>query len=623
MLNATDPGNCDIVMKGGITSGVVYPRALEELSHAYRLKNIGGTSAGAIAAAAAAAAELGRGEENAGFERLGTLPDRLVKGDKLFSLFQPQRGTEALFRLATAGMGRVSQAEHAGRIFLAAISGYAVWILAGVVPGAYLLWLITQQPPSIARFVGFLVAGAIVIIGAALSFVAGVVRDVVVRVPANNYGLCKGFDKWEYLSSEGLISWLIDELDGLAGRQKGEPKPLTLGDLWGSDGAGQPLPEEKRKINLQMMTTNLTHGRPYSLPFIENVQNTFYFNADEMREYFPKGIVDWMVARSDENEEMTLEDGRTVHQMPKPRDMPVIVMTRLSLSFPGLFAAVPLYAVDFRSPEPSEGKRCPERCWFSDGGICSNLPLHFFDAIIPRWPTFAIDLRDFDRFRPRDPKHECNNIWVPKKNTQGLTPWWNRFDETFEGSSKNGLGSILGFVSAILDSARNWRENVQAHSPGYRDRIATVKLDGASEGGLNLRMEEEVIERLVERGRCAGAELRDRFDGAPQAGVDVGWPNHRWLRYRNAMNVIQQMLDELCTAFDYTFPDEPSYASLVTRATGTPPMSYPWRAPQNGVDQLAATEALLEVIRDWDTRGIDFEKGSPAPEPRLRVTPSV
>lgn len=51
---------CDIVMKGGITSGIVYPPAIAKLAKNYRFKNIGGTSAGAIAAAAAAAAEYQR-----------------------------------------------------------------------------------------------------------------------------------------------------------------------------------------------------------------------------------------------------------------------------------------------------------------------------------------------------------------------------------------------------------------------------------------------------------------------------------------------------------------------------------------------------------------------------------
>jgi predicted acylesterase/phospholipase RssA len=47
---------CDLVMKGGITSGIVYPPAIAKLAREYRFKNIGGTSAGAIAAAVAAAA---------------------------------------------------------------------------------------------------------------------------------------------------------------------------------------------------------------------------------------------------------------------------------------------------------------------------------------------------------------------------------------------------------------------------------------------------------------------------------------------------------------------------------------------------------------------------------------
>ena len=35
---------CDLVMKGGITSGVVYPLAIWTLAKHYRFKNIGGTS---------------------------------------------------------------------------------------------------------------------------------------------------------------------------------------------------------------------------------------------------------------------------------------------------------------------------------------------------------------------------------------------------------------------------------------------------------------------------------------------------------------------------------------------------------------------------------------------------
>ena len=44
--NASDQPLCDLVMKGGITSGVVSPKLIAELANTYRFKNIGGTSAG-------------------------------------------------------------------------------------------------------------------------------------------------------------------------------------------------------------------------------------------------------------------------------------------------------------------------------------------------------------------------------------------------------------------------------------------------------------------------------------------------------------------------------------------------------------------------------------------------
>src|SRR5947209_496830 len=47
---------CDLVMKGGITSGVVYPAAVMALKDTFRFRSIGGTSAGAIAAALTGAA---------------------------------------------------------------------------------------------------------------------------------------------------------------------------------------------------------------------------------------------------------------------------------------------------------------------------------------------------------------------------------------------------------------------------------------------------------------------------------------------------------------------------------------------------------------------------------------
>ena len=44
------PTECDLVMQGGITSGVAYPAAVLELYKTFRFRSIGGASAGAMAA---------------------------------------------------------------------------------------------------------------------------------------------------------------------------------------------------------------------------------------------------------------------------------------------------------------------------------------------------------------------------------------------------------------------------------------------------------------------------------------------------------------------------------------------------------------------------------------------
>ena len=126
---------CDVVMKGGITSGVVYPHALCELARTYRFANVGGTSAGAIAAAGAAAAEHGRA--HGGFEKLAALPAWIGAGDNLFRLFQPQPGTRPFFRLFTAGLGRKGWGKWL-RIGMAALRSFPLTAVLGLAPGVAL-----------------------------------------------------------------------------------------------------------------------------------------------------------------------------------------------------------------------------------------------------------------------------------------------------------------------------------------------------------------------------------------------------------------------------------------------------------------------------------------------------
>jgi len=147
-----------------------------------------------------------------------------------------------------------------------------------------------------------------------------------------------------------LIDWLADELDGLAGISD-PTTPVTFGDLWrGADGLGGP---EDRAIDLQMMTTNLTQGRPYRLPLDSGA---WFFDPDEWAKLFPQRVVRWLEAHPPTPPEAE-RDRRwwellcgllePLRPLPDAVDLPVVVAARMSLSFPVLISAVPLFAVDW------------------------------------------------------------------------------------------------------------------------------------------------------------------------------------------------------------------------------------------------------------------------------------
>ena len=100
-VTALPEKECDLVMKGGITSGVVYPGAITRIADDYRFRNLGGASAGAIAAVAAAACEYrrNRGYPDA-FDVLDEVQHEISGPGFVQSLFQPTAEAKPAFDLA-------------------------------------------------------------------------------------------------------------------------------------------------------------------------------------------------------------------------------------------------------------------------------------------------------------------------------------------------------------------------------------------------------------------------------------------------------------------------------------------------------------------------------------------
>src|SRR6476620_6558444 len=126
---------CDLVMRGGITSGIVYPRAIANLAETYNFRSIGGTSAGAIAAAATAAAQFGANNGDDRFQTIYELPKKLAKlkdgKSTLQRLFQPQPGTSRLFSLLMSGLDREGKLKKILRIVTTGLANYWCYSVAG------------------------------------------------------------------------------------------------------------------------------------------------------------------------------------------------------------------------------------------------------------------------------------------------------------------------------------------------------------------------------------------------------------------------------------------------------------------------------------------------------------
>jgi predicted acylesterase/phospholipase RssA len=669
---------CDIVLKGGLTSGVVYPRALVRLAEKYRFSCIGGTSAGAIAAAAAAAAEYGRRNGHDGFARLAQIPGELGQG--LLKLFQPKPALKPVYDTfiamlnagnASAGIGPLIKAYRrtalvatvpglviflwaitadsgwcaafgllialigavvalVGRVIFAKptplqqsardtltalwsargngatalaalwtpIKGYKWVALAGVAPGVLIILFAAKSAGWV--FFGLLLA----LLGLLIAVAGRFAYAMFVELVANEYGLCPGI-RQPYSENDGFTDWLTKLIDQAAGRKESDD-PLTFGDL-------ASVKDEEAPIKLAMMTTSLMEMRPYTLPILsageikaqlqspqapppippagqKGFHNAFFFEKREWEKLFPARIIKHLVAHCDKFTQQHGEVGE-FYYFPDQTHLPLVVAARMSLSFPGLICAVPLWRRDFTLREEAE-KQTLRRCLFSDGGLSSNFPIHFFDHLLPRHPTFAITLDEFD----------------DKRNTESV--WFPSTDQASSGSSIpivpfNGLPA---FLMRLIDSAKNWQDSLQSALPGYRERIVHVSLK-PDEGGINLTMDPETVERLASYGKDAGDELCTEFD----------FDSHRWRRFLVAMARMEETLDEVATAYFKPQAGVADYSHFLATYSEHP--DHYAQAPTIRMAMLFRGTQLANTGAAWQTSPKVRDGTIPQPPTNLRITP--
>ncbi len=382
---AEGPPECDVVLQGGTASGVIYPRALAALARRYRLRGIGGTSAGAMAAAVAAAAEYGRITGRGGFDGFDSIPNELG-GGRLKALFQPTRATRPLYDilLAVTGGDRPdgrSVASAVGASLGAALRGYPLVAVAGALPGLVLIIIgaLLAEPWAI-------VLGAVLlIIVEPAALLIAVVRGLANDVPDNAFGICTGLTTPGGAEDAGpaLTEWLSAKINKAAGLPDGAP-PLTFGQLWTADQRGDgdrtkmiieavaPDTEPRhRSIDLRMMTTCLSEARPYELPFSSS---RFFYDRDEWRRIFPADVMAALDAAAtprtpadvdprswQADHDQALRHSPGLRRLPAAEDLPVVVAA-LGLLLELVQRRRPVRGGSSRSGSPMAGCPTTSRC---------------------------------------------------------------------------------------------------------------------------------------------------------------------------------------------------------------------------------------------------------------------
>jgi len=536
---------CDLVMKGGIASGIVYPSAIHEIAKKYKFVSIGGASAGAIAAAGAAAAEYQRQKALAdgssdqagnGFDRLNEVPENMGQPK---SLFQPSPSTRPLFRLFEFSLWTKSWTGWARFPAIALSLLYAYW------PTALLLGLLSCGINPLLEHLGqqqhsvliWLIWSLILI----LTLIAKVFGSLTQKLPENEFGVCTGLSQKPSVLSRilgrkakpALTEWLADTIDQIAFDQDNidDQKPLCVGDICIYD------------IHLAAKTTDLSSKRPYQLPLKTKI---FHYRQSEFERIFPERVMNHILSMSEPAPQKI--DGKIVSGwsddmfvLPEEKHIPLVLIARLSLSFPFLITAVPIYRLAFSK---NGGEPSLLRCHFSDGGISSNFPVHLFDSILPNRPTLGISLGE--------KTDKQDSVVLPK------LPYQHPIHKLIQ--------SLGDFQSAILNSAKDWQDTLQANLPSYAERIVTINLDPKTEGGLNLNMPPDKIKKLKLLGQEAGEKLVNEFRVS----------RNRYDRLNTALPLIEDMI----LSFD--------------RAYHAPP----WEAEDHGKD-------------DWDWILLEAKKDMP------------
>jgi hypothetical protein len=178
------------------------------------------------------------------------------------------------------------------------------------------------------------------------------------------------------------------------------------------------------------------------------------------------------------------------------------------------------------------------------------------------------------------------------------------------------LIKLLVFVNRRLPHAENrpaadWAFAARGRHPPprpYRDRIVHISLSG-EEGGMNLNMPQEVLNRIAAKGTQAG-DLLKRFS----------FENHYWIRWRILASAVQRYTIAVA-ASDESHPRIAAYADAYQLPKGGEPPSYRFPSADRREEAQRLYARLVTKGKEWEDLGPDLSEDSPRPLPQMQIRP--
>lgn len=173
---------------------------------------------------------------------------------------------------------------------------------------------------------------------------------------------------------------------------------------------------------------------------------------------------------------------------------------------------------------------------------------------------------------------------------------------------------------------QNWNDNALSRMPGVRDRIVRVRLN-PEQGGMNLNMTQDTVEKVARLGHDAAIKLVKRFaQPGPNGEQPPGWDDQRWIRLGVLLRLMQERAAGVQVALQDALPHTSNFADLAQRAAtpGSPPP--PGYQEPLTPQQLQALTKAIDALKAFmltcneAANATDFE---PVPKPELRLRPPL